>query len=450
MYKHLLSSLLITVVAVTLTACKALPPQMDTMTDRFVCFHSKNTAEYQDWYKDEVSARGLDCNVLEETPLIQPKQKEKLVSKTKSNQKIPGIPSRFEIFGNASDLDLCKKYTGFLRGNMVVEVSELVGFTFYVDQAGLDCAVTDFQKEYEKRAIPSMYANMHSVDLCLKMTKFAEGKIPLGSTDLTSMEMELNRRQPPCWTGLTLADESMDSDNKSTSQTLNNKGSAKKIPERFERLADAAICMKYDSLFEAGNNMSNEERKALRNQMEKRKLDCSSSRTKVAQRQHEAEKNKVSQSANVERQILAKYGKADEVERLGPSSVFKYCKTSLIGNDSYTYVWSDGVRIKQIYKGKWTSEFLCAGAHRQIDWTKTNATGSLSLVKPIRAPRKSFGEAMAEGMEQSMQSNQGIYNSLIKGGGDTVTCNKLGDMRFPKQVYTFQGSFCPMGYITAF
>ena len=418
MQKHLQSCFLLAFIVVTLTACKSLPPRLDSNTLAF------------------------------EAPEIRSEHKGKLVSEIESNQKRSGIPSRFEIFGNASDIDICRKYTGFLRGNVVVNVSELVGFTFHVDQAGLYCAVDDFQKEYEKRALSSLYVNMHSYDLCLKMTKFAEGKIPLGSTDLTSMEMELNKRQPACWTGSTLANGSIDSDKKNTSQPLNAKSLPKKT-ELFEGLADTAICRKYDSLFEANNNMSTAERKALRNQIEKRKLNCSNLKANVAERKPAPTKNTVSQAANLERQILAKYGKADEVERFGNAAVFKYCKTGLMG-DSYTYVWSDGQSVKQIYKGKWTAPFLCAGAHRSVDWVRTMENSALVLIQPNRRPRKSFGDAMAEAMEQTMQSNQGIYNSLIKGGGDTVTCNKLGDMRFPKQIYTFQGSFCPMGYIQAF
>ena len=154
---------------------------------------------------------------------------------------------------------------------------------------------------------------------------------------------------------------------------------------------------------------------------------------------------------SIERKIIATYGKPDEVERLGGSVVFKYCKSKLVEKNSYTYVWADSTGVRQVFKGKWNSEFLCAGAHRQVNWPATVSANALTLIQPAQrqqAPKKGFMDALAEGMSESIRSNQQHYNGLINKG--EVRCNKLYDRGFPKQVYTFQGSFCPVGYIQAF
>ena len=380
MQKHLQSCFLLAFIVVILTACKSLPPRLDSMTDRFVCFNSKNAENYREQFLTEVEARNLDCATLSRTPIAIP-------SKIDPN----GAASSTEnLFSSVSDTVICVKYNRFYEGVDVPNAREQNALDVQIKKRGLNC---------RERSLAAFKKRMKQ--------KRAESA---------------DRRK---------ANENV------------------KRVSNFETATNDNICSDYNSFFKGSIDLSTAERIALRNQMEKRKLNCSASTAKVAPIKQDTRKNTVSQAADVERQILARYGKADEVERFGSAAVFKYCKTGLIG-DSYTYVWSDGQSVKQIYKGKWTAPFLCAGAHRSVDWVRTMENSALVLIQPNQRPRKSFGEAMAEGMEQSMQSNQGVYNSLIKGGGDTVTCNKLGDMRFPKQVYTFQGSFCPMGYIQAF
>lgn len=171
-------------------------------------------------------------------------------------------------------------------------------------------------------------------------------------------------------------------------------------------------------------------------------------------------------SSSIEREIIATYGEADEVERFGSAAVFKYCKTGLF-DDSYTYVWSDGQNVKQILKGRWTALFLCKGAHRQVDWVRTMEVGALLLVQPTQRPKKksrkkptnSFGEAMLDGLEnvqkERFDPNRDVKQSIKLRSPSveeapflkrTVECTDGGVLDgLGKRTRTFSGPDCPSG-----
>ena len=457
---HLRSSALLTVIVVILAGCKSLPPRLESMTDRFVCFHAKNTKEYRDRYTDEVTARGLDCNALAFEPVkIPPRPKETLVATVKPSQRNPVSAERFQIFGNASDDELCEKYDAFFAGKEYVDIGELRGFARYVDRAGLGCETTEAVAiaAYTKAQQSSLFSSIPDSGLCTKLDGFTEGRITMTFGQLTALQTQLNSRKPACWDGSTLVGSVNNEEPIKRNQTLTKgKGEQPKEARVFASLSNLALCTQYDKLFEGNSKLKSEERKALRFELEERSLNCSANTnepqvTSLDDSTGTEEKHVQS----VESEVLAKYGKPDQIERLGRNVVFKFCKSGWTAY-TYTYVWADTNSVRQVFKGIWDAPFLCASGHRQVNWADTPRLNALTLVKP--PPRKSFGEAMAEGLESARKANQDIYRDLgqsIKSRSssfdsapvqnNTVECTDGVGVGYGKRTRTFSGTFCPGG-----